>query len=222
MQKPEIILTNPEAARALRDNDLLAQFLEPKSPSEVAKKTGQAANLVHHHAKRFLELGLLFEASRNAGKVFYQLTARQFKFDRRLLGNEANNTDLQELTKAFLEAYERSSHLEGREVDYSIHSFHDRSEMPSEGYQALLMRNWETHKPRENLEPHPTHYGSRTLTLNAAKYQELIRKITMLMVECEDEPSSSDGLCTLTLLGFHGAIREDGSASAALNSYVQI
>ena len=222
MQKPEIILTNPEAARALRDNDLLAQFLEPQSPSEVAKATGQAANLVHHHAKRFLELGLLFETSRKAGKVFYQLTARQFKFDHHLLGNETNNTDLNELTTAFLEAYERSSHLEGREPDYSIHSFHDRSEMPSEGHQALLMRNWETSKPRENLEPHPTHYGFRTFTLSAAKYQELVRKITLLMIECEDEPSSSDGLCTFALFGFHGVTREGGSASAALNSFVQI
>ena len=210
MQKPEIILTNPEAARALRDNDLLAQFLEPKSPSEIAKETGQPANLVHHHAKRFLELGLLFEVRREAGKVFYQLTARQFKFDHHLLGNETNNTDLNELTTAFLKSYERSSSLEGREPDYSIHSFHDRSEMPSEGHQALLMRNWETSKPRENLEPHPTHFGFRTFALSAAKYQELVRKITLLMIECEDEPSSSDGLCTFALFGFHGATREGG------------
>ena len=222
MQKPKIILTNPEAARALRDNELLAQFLEPKSPSEVAKETGQPANLVHHHAKRFLELGLLFEASRKAGKVFYQLTAREFKFDYHLLGEETNAADLNELTTAFVQAYERSNALEGREPDYSSHSFHDRSEMPH-GNQALLIRkSLESKKPREILEPHPAHYGFRTFTLSAARYQELVKKITMLMIECEDEPNSSDGLCTIALLGFHGAIREGGTASAALNSFVQI
>jgi DNA-binding transcriptional ArsR family regulator len=78
MQQQEIILTDPEAPRALRDNDLVGEFLEPTSPSQIAKKKGLAANVVHHHAKRLLGLGLLFEANRKAGRVFYQLTARRF------------------------------------------------------------------------------------------------------------------------------------------------
>lgn len=222
MQKQELILTNPEAARALRDNDLLHEFLEPTSPSEIAKKKGLAANVVHHHAKRLLELGLLFEVRRETRRVFYQLTARCFKYHHHLLGEAPENSELQELTSAFTRAYQRSSHLEGREIDYSIHSFLDRSEFPNGGHQAMLFRypNVSTHT--ETLETHPAHYGARTFQLSAQKYQELVKKITMLMVECEDEPSSSDGLCTLTFLAFDGATREGGTGSAVLNSFVQI
>jgi hypothetical protein len=221
MQIPEMILTDPEAARALRDNELLGEFLEPASPSDVAKKTGQAANVVHHHAKRFLELGLLFEAKRNAGKVFYQLSARRFKYDRNMLGEEPDNSELQELITAFGNAYGRSSHLEECEPDYSIHSFFERSELEHPN-RANLIHYPEDAVRNENLEPHPAHYSARTFQLSAKKYLELVKKINKLMVECEDEPTSSDGLCTLAFLGFDGATREGASASAALNSFVKI
>jgi hypothetical protein len=221
MQIQEITLTNPDAARALRDNELVGEFLEPTSPSDVAKKTGQPANVVHHHAKRFLELGLLFEVKREARRVFYQLTARRFRYDRNILGEEPDNTELKELIAAFSQAYQRSSSLEGHEPDYSIHWFGDRSEFPNQ-YQAMLIRFPEDAVRHENLEPHPTHYGARTFQLNAKKYQELVKSINKLIVECEDEPSSSDGLCTIALLAFNGATREGGSGSAVLNSFVQI
>jgi DNA-binding transcriptional ArsR family regulator len=204
MQTQEITLTNPEAARALRDNELLGEFLEPSSPSDVAKKTGQAANVVHHHAKRFLELGLLFEVKRETRRVFYQLSARRFKYDHNMLGEEPEQTELEELTSAFTQAYARSSHLEGRDVDYSIHSFGDHSEFPNL-YQAILKS--QTPVRHENLEAHPAHYSARTLHLSAQKYQEIVKKITRLMVECADEPNSSDGLCTLAFLAFDGATR---------------
>ncbi len=221
MQKQELILTNPEAARALRDNELLGEFLEPSSPSDVAKKTGQAANVVHHHAKRFLELGLLFEAKRETRRVFYQLTARCFKYDHNLLGEASEDMELTELKTAFVRAYQRSSSLEGREIDYSSHLFADRSEFPNQ-HQAMLIHKAENPARTEKLEAHPAHYGFRTFHLSAKKYQELVKKVTMLIVECDDEPSSNDGLCTIALLAFDGAIREGGTGSAALNSFIQI
>jgi hypothetical protein len=58
--------------------------------------------------------------------------------------------------------------------------------------------------------------------LSGAKYQELVKKITMLMVEAEDEPNSSDGLCTMAFLAFDSPIRDGGTGSAALNSFVEI
>ena len=73
----------------------------------------------------------------------------------------------------------------------------------------------------EKLEAHPAHYGARTFQLSAKEYQELVKKITMLMMDCEDEPSSSDGLCTFALLAFDGATREGATGSAALNSFIR-
>lgn len=220
MQTQEITLTNPEAARALRDNELLGEFLEPTSPSDLAKKKGLAANVVHHHAKRFLELGLLFEERRETRRVFYQLTARRFKYDRNLLGETPEISELQELSGAFTNAYGRSSHLEGHEPDYSIHWFGDRSEFPNQ-YQAMLIRFPEDAVPQENLEAHPAHYSARTFCLSAKKYLELVKAINGLMMECQDEPSSSDGLCTIALLAFDGVTREGGTGSAALNSFIR-
>jgi hypothetical protein len=221
MQIQEITLTNPEAARALRDNELLGEFLESASPSDVAKKTSQPANVVHHHAKRFLELGLLFEAERKAGRVFYQLSARRFRYDRNMLGEEPDNTELKELIGAFSQAYQRSSSLEGCEPDYSIHSFFERSELEHPN-RANLIHYPEDAVRNENLEPHPAHYSARTFQLSAKKYLELVKKINKLLVECDDEPSSSDGLCTFALLAFDGATREGATGSAVLNSFIQI
>lgn len=43
------------------------------------------ANLAHHHAKRHVALGLLTEVKREQGRVYYQLTARTFKYRNSLL-----------------------------------------------------------------------------------------------------------------------------------------
>jgi hypothetical protein len=153
MQIQELILTNPEAAQALRDNDLLPEFLEPTSPSAVAKKTGLAANVVHHHARRFLELGLLFEASRKAGRVFYQLTARCFKYDHNLLGETPEDTELTELKTAFVRAYQRSSSLVGREIDYSSHLFADRSKPTSSHADSQSRKPCSYRKSRGSPRP---------------------------------------------------------------------
>jgi hypothetical protein len=220
MQIQEITLTNTEAARALRDNELLGEFLEPTSPSDLAKKKGLAANIVHHHAKRFLELGLLFEAGRESRRVFYQLTARRFRYDRNLLGEVPEHAEMQELSTAFSNAYQRSSHLEGHEADYSIHWFGERSEFPNQ-YQAMLLRFPEDVVPQENLEAHPTHYSARTFQLSSKKYLELVKTLNQLLMDCHDEPSSSDGLCTFALLAFDGATKEGGTGSAALNSFIR-
>jgi hypothetical protein len=45
MQRDELIVTRPEQARALQDTGFLARFLEPASPSDVARSLGIPANL---------------------------------------------------------------------------------------------------------------------------------------------------------------------------------
>jgi hypothetical protein len=70
------VLTSADDARELRQNTgFLGHFFTPQSPTDVAQVISMAPNLAHHHAKKLAGRGLLFEQRREAGKVFYQLTA---------------------------------------------------------------------------------------------------------------------------------------------------
>lgn len=66
MQQAELTVTTPQAAAALRDIGILAYFLEPSSPTDVAKTCKMPANLVHHHVKRALEADVLMEVKRES------------------------------------------------------------------------------------------------------------------------------------------------------------
>ncbi len=215
MQKEELIITSAEAARALQDTPMLAQFLEPKSPSEVAKKIGQPANLVHHHAKRGLELGLLIEDRREGGRVYYQLAARAFKYDRFLLSpDESEGAQMRELTDAFLQAYARSDQIAGNEdPDYSIHGFKDRKHLPK--FQP-------ENNQLETPEVHPAHYSVRTFKLGAARYRTLVREIARLITEAEAETGADSSACTFAVLAFDGVLQEGSEDLQAVNSYAPI
>jgi DNA-binding transcriptional ArsR family regulator len=112
MQRDELTVTREDQAVALQDVGFLSHFLTPASPSDVARRLGMAANLAHHHAKRHAELGLLEEAKREAGKVYFQLVARVFKHARALIPVEDPNygvkTSLSLLQRHFSAPYERS------------------------------------------------------------------------------------------------------------------
>ncbi|MDB5046044.1 MAG: hypothetical protein JWQ08_2094, partial [Deinococcus sp.] len=112
-QKMQLRITDGVQARALRHStQFLGQFLTPRSPTDMAASVGMAANLAHHHARRLAALGLLIRLERQGGKVAYQLAAREFLVASSLLPPEdgqGNGTkDMQELSAAFLHAYERS------------------------------------------------------------------------------------------------------------------
>ncbi len=216
MQKEELILTDPEAARALRDTPMLAQFLEPKSPSEVAKKIGQPANLVHHHAKRGLELGLLLEDRREGGRVYYQLAARTFQYSRLLLApTETENWEMRELTAAFLNAYARSDHIAGNDdPDYTSHTF----AAPSYPPEKKKPQNGYTETP----EIHPAHYSARTFKLGAARYRTLVQEIAHLIIEAEAETSADSSTCTFAFLAFDGVLQEGSEDSQSINSYAPV
>ncbi len=203
MQKETLHLTNPEAAQALRTSAVLQFFLEPTSPSDVAKRLGLAANLVHHHAKKALELGLLLERKRANGKVFYQLAARQFTYARDLLPFEQKEPeDMRLITNAFLEAYQKSDALLHGEDAY----IHTRGFVTEDHPQPPA-------KPerKQMLEKHPAHFLARTFYLGQARYQQLVNDISRLIEDAQNETTKEASSCSFVFLGFDGQWREDQS-----------
>jgi hypothetical protein len=198
MQKDIITVTDVEAARALRGVGFLPQFLEPASPSDVAKLFKVAANLVHHHAKRCLELGLLFEAKREGGKVFYQTAARNFRFPRGLLEpDETLGFTLRQLSGAFMKAFEKSARLYTKaDYEYEVYGFEDyqpeqEPEIPNVGSD----------------EPRPAHFQAITVRLSPSSYRELIVKLSQLINEAKAETENSVA-CTIGLVGFEGILED--------------
>ncbi len=214
MQTDKIRITNPEAAQVLRNSSVLQYFLNAANPSDVAKKSGLAANLVHHHAKKALGLGLLLEHRREKNKVFYQLAARTFTYPRDLLPVEQQEVaDMKLLSAAFLNAYERSDALlAGQDPDYHVHGFADK----------LIPRpKIEPYVPN-TLEKHPAHFHSRTLSLSQERYQQLVQKITQLLEQAQSEKSADSSRCTIAVLGFDGAWHEGHQDSDHINSFVPL
>lgn len=208
IQQEEVRVTQPEVARALRHHHgFLGHFLAPRSPSEVAPALGMAPNLVHHHARKLADLGLLFGARREGGRVYYQLAARAFRVPSDLLppGDEAGNgtADLRELSQGFLRAYERSwSHMHASQED--LFGFGD-AERPAR--PAPLPSG-------PPAEPCPTHLDALTLRLSPGRYAQLARAITALLDEAAAEGIREGGYpCTLALLAFQGVPGEGEAGS---------
>ena len=212
MQKDKIRITDPEAAHVLRTSSILGYFLESTNPRDVAKKSGLAANLVHHHAKKALAVGLLLEHQREKNKVFYQLAARTFTYPRDLLPVEQQEvTDMKLLSAAFLAAYERSDALlASDDPDYHVYGFADKH-IPRPAVEPFVPNT---------LEKHPAHFHSRTLNLSQARYQQLVQDITGLLEQAKSEKSADASRCTLALLGFGGTWHEEHQDSDHINSFV--
>ena len=216
MQTDRIRLTNPEAARALRDTPVLHKFLLEANPSDVAKACGMAANLVHHHVKRGLELGLMLETRREAGRVYYQLAAREFTYSRTLLGLEEKVTTLLEnLSTSFLEAY-RTSEAQtsnANDPDYEKVGFTSNDIPP-------VAANTNA-KPNEHIEGHPSHFESRTVRLTPKSYWTLMRELSKIVAALEAENDVHSEPMTVTVLGFKGELRFGHDNSHTITSFVQ-
>lgn len=193
------MLTNADDARALRQNTgFLGHFLTPQSPTDVAPVVSMAPNLAHHHAKKLSERGLLFEQRREAGKVFYQLTARTFKIPWTVLPpvDEFGGTftSLRALDQQFRQAYERSWRLAGNEEACTV-GFADAS---------LPMPSQLTAPPLEGV---PAHFDSLTLRLTPERYQQLVRDIAALLTAAGREGLKDQGqVCTVAVYGFQGTL----------------
>lgn len=199
IQQDSTRITAADQARALRQHSgFLGQFLTPRSPTDAAPRLGMAPNLVHHHARKLTELGLLFESGREGGKVFYQLAAREFRVPSDLLppgDSEGNGTaDLRKLSAGFLRAYERSwSRMHASEED--VYGFGDR-ERPS-SVPPL--------PPKPSIGTHPTHLDALTLRLTPGRYVRLVRALSALLTEAAAEGVREGGQpCTVALLAFRG------------------
>ena len=197
MQQNRIRLTNPEAARTLRDSPVLHQFVNERNSSDVAKEMQMPANLVHHHVKRGVELGLLRETKREGKRIYYQLTAKEFTHSRNLLEPDEKLSRLMgSLTQSLLRAhgdYERAAE-DGDDPDYAVMGFTDI------GISGLPL------KARE-ISGFPAHVQMRTLHLTAADYQRLMRQVANLINSATYDSRGNAKACTIALIGFEGPLR---------------
>ena len=204
-QLPELVIDDPAAARSLMNVAFLSRFLEPASPSDVARRLGMPANLAHHHARRALKAGVLFEARRDQGKVLYQLSARQFKVPGELregvgAGERVFHRLVTWLTTAFLRAFDRSeSAAQGREGRWSVVTFTATDDT----------------RPVAPVNPHsdesrPAFFVQRTFSMTPAGYRRLLSRIQLLIEEEHAHPGDPRAaVCTVAALGFEGLVYQE-------------
>lgn len=210
----ERILTTEAQAKAVQEIGFLRQFFEPTSPSDAAKKLGQPANLVHHHAQRHLELGLLEEIGRENGKVLYQLTAQHFKVPRSLLpsGNADNKVarELSVIRKVFLGAYGRSDLLyRDDDPDYDHY-----------GFTHEVGLTWQAEDYLESPEARPAHYQARTVELTPERYKKLVQQIGKLLEDIQKDINPLSGPCTFVFLGMDGVLQAGAEDSQFISTFV--
>ena len=212
MQKEEIIVTDREQAKALVDVGFLNQFLYPTSPSDAAKRLGISANLAHHHAKRHSTLGLLIEAKREGGRVYYELAARTFKHERTLVpfgsSDERVAATLSLLQERFMAEYERSSASVTSDEDWTVYGFAD-----SPGRE---------NRPQEVAHVSPVeraaHLQLRSFRLSPSRYQELITRLRNLLEDFVAEPGQRG--CTVAILAMDGHFKPGLDDSRMISSFV--
>lgn len=193
-----LTVTDLAAARALRQQaGFLGLFADPRSPTQAARAAGIAPNLAHHHARQLTSCGLLFEQRREGGRVYFQLTAREFRVPSDLLppGEDGGNGSetVNSLSVGFLRAYERSwAAMHAGEED--VFTF-GTPERPA----PLAL----TSPAQESDEPYPTHADVLTLRLSPGRYRQLAADLSRLLTEAAAEGVREQGqVCTLAVLAF--------------------
>lgn len=194
----ERTITDEAAARALaQDHRFLRHFLTPQqSPSDVAAGVGIAANLAHHHVRRLEVLGLLEEQRRGGGKVYYQLTAQQFRVPMDLLppGDPDENAvrTLREVSAGFLDANARSWSYSSAGEQGAVYGFERTPTLAGD-----LPQN------EGSEESHPAHLDCLTVRLTPERYRRLALALSELLSEAMREGKGASGeICTLAVLAF--------------------
>lgn len=215
MQLDEMVVTRRDQARALRDTGFLGRFLEPASPSDVARSLCMPANLAHHHVKRLAALGLLVWVKRERGKVYYQLAAKTFKHHRSLLfvGDQDEQTavTLETLRERFLAEYAVCDRIEGgHNPNWHVFSF----------VRETLSEPPRIDPPTATPPSRPAHLQVRALNLSPRRYRELVEQIAALIsTAVADEDSQS---CTLAFLAMDGPLMTGSTDSHYLSTFVPL
>lgn len=217
MQLDEMVVVRPDQARALQESGFLGRFLEPASPSDVARALGLRANLVHHHARRLEGLGLLRVVKRDEGRVYYQLVARVFKHRRSVLPvgdpDEQANVVLGLLKDQFLSAYGACDRqLSGEDADWHVYAF----ERPGTGKPAA------ERAPIDDGPARPAHLQLRTLSLTPERYRRLVEEIAGLIAAAEAESGNGSASCTLAFLAMDGALQVGTTDQQFLSSFLPL
>lgn len=217
MQLDEMVVTRPEQARALQDTGFLGRFLEPASPSDVARSLGMKAALAHHHARRHAALGLLNVVKRDGGRVYYQLAARMFRHERSLLPvgdpDEQTAVALELLRQRFLAEYEACDRaIAGAKPDWHVYEFGRRHR----GVEP------DTSVPFAPGPARPAHFQAHTLSLSPDRYQALVRKLARLIQEVEADEDPQTGTCTFALITMSGVLQSGNEESQYTSSFVPL
>ncbi len=213
MQKDRMRLTNPEAVRTIRDTPVLHRFLDERNPSDLAKEIGMPANLVHHHVKRGVELGLLTETKREGKRIYYQLTAKEFTHGRDVLEyGEKISAALNLLSSGFLPAYAASEalYLGADDPDYHAIGFVDPESLPPKPKRL----------EKAEVQAYPAHFQARTIRLSPAQYQRLLRELSETINDAAPELNHDAKPCTLTLIGYQGELREGHDNAEEIASFL--
>lgn len=212
MQVDELVIRDPEAAGALRAVGFLGQFLKPASPSVVARRLEMPANLAHHHARKYLRLGLLFESGREKGRVLYQLTARTYKVPRDLADVVDYAKSIQTIASRYLNAYERSSALQAQQnSDWTVCHFGD-ADRPAPQPDVRYPTD----------EARPAYLFSRTLALAPEQYRRFLAGIETLFQEVEAQTERPAAPCTLTFFAFEGSVQDGVTDSSTVSSFLNL
>jgi hypothetical protein len=213
MQKDRIRLTNPEAARTLRDTPVLHHFVHERNASDVATELEMPANLVHHHVKRGVELGILEETKREGKRIYYQFTAKEYRYGRDLLGmDERITTSMNALSSSFLEAY---TAFESHSVEANDPDFHALGFVDPESLSPLPER------PKDqDMPPYPPHFQALTVRLTPAQYLEIMHTLSAMVKDAERQRTNDAVPCTIALLGYGGALRDGANNGEDISSWI--
>lgn len=191
----DTLVINKEQLDLLRDPKnmpLLQLLMEPHTPSEAAKHFGLSSNALHYRFKKLSEANLIKEVEQRGNRRKYQVVARHFKIDKRLV--DGLETVVPEIQKEELQLV--SNHFLKQSELY----FRNISTDEDKPYLHFWLRT------RMKALPYKPVYWTRELRLSAKEYCQLIDYIADFLGDArlknKDNPELKN--CTVTLMVCEG------------------